>query len=176
MASIFSHAIVALATGKVIKPKANMKFFACCILCAVFPDADVVAFKVGIPYEHVFGHRGFSHSVLFAALLGLIMSLLFCKNSSTQFLLYWFVLFLCTISHAILDAMTNGGLGVAFFAPFDNARYFFGFRPIQVSPIGIASFFSERGWRVIKSELLWIWAPAIVVIILSSIFSRRNKG
>ena len=59
-----------------------------------------------------------------------------------------YVLFfsLSTASHAVLDAMTNGGLGVAFFAPFNNERYFFSFRPIQVSPIGIKNFFGEAGW------------------------------
>jgi inner membrane protein len=44
-------------------------------------------------------------------------------------------------SHGILDAMTDGGLGVAFFSPFDDTRCFFPFRPIKVSPIGL-SFFS----------------------------------
>jgi inner membrane protein len=56
--------------------------------------------------------------------------------------------FLITASHGILDAFTNGGLGIALFSPFDNSRYFFPFRPIQVSPIG-AGFFSMRGLRVL---------------------------
>jgi membrane-bound metal-dependent hydrolase YbcI (DUF457 family) len=59
-----------------------------------------------------------------------------------------------TASHGVLDAMTDGGLGIAFFAPFDNTRYFFPFRPVKVSPIGL-SFFSARGLDVIWSELLW---------------------
>jgi hypothetical protein len=33
-------------------------------------------------------------------------------------------LFLATAGHGLLDAMTNGGLGLAFFSPFDNHRYF----------------------------------------------------
>src|SRR5215831_7502105 len=43
-------------------------------------------------------------------------------------------LFLATASHGVLDAMTNGGLGVAFFSPFDTTRYFLPWRPIRVSP------------------------------------------
>ena len=27
-------------------------------MCAVLPDADVLAFRFGIPYESVWGHRG----------------------------------------------------------------------------------------------------------------------
>jgi inner membrane protein len=58
--------------------------------------------------------------------------------------------------------MTDGGLGVAFFAPFDDTRYFFPFRPIKVSPIGL-SFFSARGLDVIWSELLLVCIPAATI-------------
>jgi inner membrane protein len=58
--------------------------------------------------------------------------------------------------------MTDGGLGIAFFAPFDNTRYFLPFRPIKVSPIGL-SFFSARGLDVIRSELLWVCLPAAII-------------
>ena len=40
------------------------------MLAARLPDFDVVAFKLGIAYHDAFGHRGFSHSLLFAAILG----------------------------------------------------------------------------------------------------------
>ena len=65
-----------------------------------------------------------------------------------------------TASHGILDALTDGGLGIAFFSPFDTHRYFFPWRPIQVSPIG-PGFFSARGVRVLASELRWIWIPRL---------------
>jgi hypothetical protein len=42
-------------------------------------------------------------------------------------------LFLCGASHGFFDAMTNGGLGVAFFAPLDSRRYFLTFRPLEVA-------------------------------------------
>ena len=62
--------------------------------------------------------------------------------------------------------MTDGGLGVAFFSPFDNTRYFLPFTPIRVSPIGISRFFTASGFAVIRSELLWIWLPTAVLIAL----------
>ena len=34
-------------------------------------------------------------------------------------------LFLATASHGVLDAMTNGGLGIAFFSPINNRRFSF---------------------------------------------------
>jgi inner membrane protein len=69
-----------------------------------------------------------------------------------------------TASHGALDALTNGGLGVAFFAPFDATRYFFPWRPVEVSPIGVAAFFSQRGLEVFVSELLWLWLPAAALV------------
>jgi inner membrane protein len=66
--------------------------------------------------------------------------------------------------------MTNGGLGVAFFAPFQNDRYFFPWRPIQVSPIGVASFFSEWGLRVVRSELQWVWLPSAIINVIGHSF------
>jgi len=81
-------------------------------------------------------------------------------------------LFLSTLSHGILDALTNGGLGVAFFAPFDDSRYFFPWRPIRVSPISVSGFLSSRGLQVLRSELQWIWLPAALVAILLLLLRR----
>ena len=68
--------------------------------------------------------------------------------------------FLVTASHGVLDAITDDGLGIAFFSPFSNTRYFLPWRPLRVSPIGIARFISPWGLEVIKRELLWLWLPA----------------
>jgi len=87
----------------------------------------------------------------------------------------WAYFFLATASHGLLDAMTDGGLGVAFFAPFENRRYFLPWRPIQVSPIGIGRFFSERGVAIFQSELLWIWLPAAVLAVSAWILRRPRS-
>jgi inner membrane protein len=77
----------------------------------------------------------------------------------------WAYFFLATASHGLLDAMTDGGLGVAFFSPFNNTRYFLPWRPILVSPIGVTRFFSSRGLEVVQSELLWIWFPTALLVL-----------
>ncbi len=82
---------------------------------------------------------------------------------------------MCTASHSILDAMTTGGKGVAFFSPFNNTRFFFPWRPIKVSPLGIMKFFSERGLKVIYSELIWIGIPSALYIIITSLVKSKNK-
>ena len=75
-------------------------------------------------------------------------------------------LFLCTASHGVLDALTDGGLGVAFLSPFDTSRYFFAARPVAVSPIGINALFSEKAFHVLASEVQWIWLPTIAGLLI----------
>lgn len=179
MASIFSHAIAATALGTVNTPKKRaLKYIALGIFCATFPDFDVIAFKLGIPYEHPFGHRGFFHSIFFAYLQGLFIVRIFYHEyafMSWNALKTGFYFFCCGVSHSLLDAMTNGGKGVAFFAPFDNSRYFLPWRPIQVSPVDIESFFGEWGMRVLQSEFYYIMIPSALLASGMLLFKRfRN--
>jgi inner membrane protein len=143
-------------------------------LCSVVPDLDVIGFHFGIHYGDFWGHRGFTHSLVFAGLLATLALLLAFRQAVpgvSRFAL-WTYLFLATASHGLLDAMTDGGLGVAFFSPFNNTRYFLPWRPIRVSPIGVTRFFSHRGLEVVQSELLWIWLPA-ALLLLSAWLIRR---
>jgi inner membrane protein len=179
MPTIFSHAFVAVAIGATYPAEERpLRFWTLSMLSAVLPDADVIAFAFGIAYSDMFGHRGFSHSLLFALLLScVVVSSFFREARGRERGLLILFFFLVTASHGLLDAVTNGGLGVAFFAPFDSTRYFFPFRPVEVSPIGIG-FFSAEGVMVIASELFWIWLPASVtaaaVLIYRRLATRRN--
>jgi inner membrane protein len=64
---------------------------------------------------------------------------------------------LVVASHPLLDTLTNGGLGIALFWPFDHARYFAPWRPIPVSPIGLG-FFSPYGMFVAIVEIV-VFSP-----------------
>jgi hypothetical protein len=63
-------------------------------------------------------------------------------------------------SHALLDTMTDGGLGCALLWPFDLTRYFAPWRPIPVAPIGV-DFFSVDGAGVALAELV-LFCPAFL--------------
>lgn len=172
MASIFGHGFVAYTVAKVIDSKSNKLLLFLAIGSAILPDLDVLAFKLGIAYEHPFGHRGFTHSILFAVLWSLLLALAFGKSRK---LIFTIILFSSTISHGLLDAMTTGGKGVGFFIPVDNSRYFFPFRPIKVSPIGIKEFFSEWGINVILSELQYIGIPCLIVLVALSVCKKASS-
>lgn len=132
-------------------------------LWSLLPDADVVAFVFRIPYAHPWGHRGASHSVVFAAgmalLLGGVAAMLGRRDAVKLGLLAWAVM----ASHGLLDAMTTGGLGAALGWPFSDARVFLPWRPIPVAPIG-RGFLSGAGMEVAATELLMflpLWAFAL---------------
>ena len=168
MASAFSHAIVALAMGKAFRNKElGWRELSLGALCSVVPDLDVIGFFFGIQYGDLWGHRGLTHSVVFAALLaGSLVALCYRSKPAVTMTGLFLYFSLCTASHGVLDAMTNGGLGVAFFSPFDTTRYFFPVRPVLVSPIGISEFFSSYGVRILASEAIWIWLPSCVAFVM----------
>ena len=176
MPTIFTHAVAAVALGKLYGGgKMPARFWLLSAFCAVLPDADVIAFSYGLRSGSMFGHRGFSHSLLFALLLALVVVTLAFRKTRTFSKTWWallFYFFVVTASHGLLDALTDGGSGVAFFAPFDATRHFFPWRPIEVSPLSLDRFFSERGLEVIKSEIVWVWIPAAILVALAMLYRR----
>ena len=174
MPSVISHAAVAVASGLAFAPRSVPDhFWSIAITCSIIPDLDTIGFAVGIPYSHYFGHRGFFHSPFFALLMSIFIMCIFFTDFgifSKQWFFYFTFFFLLSASHGILDALTNGGLGVALLTPFNNTRYFFPWKPIVVSPIGIKVYFSKWGLKVIKSELFWVWLPSFLLVVVSKVF------
>lgn len=177
MASAFSHAVVALGIGTCFyRPEIPKRIWLAGVVCSVIPDLDVIGFRFGVRYGDFWGHRGFTHSLVFAALLAAVVTVVMFRRglSGIGGLGLLGYLFLATASHGLLDAMTNGGLGVAFFSPFDNTRYFLPWRPIRVSPIAVTRFFTLKGLAIVQNEAVWIWLPAI--IFASLVLSLRRRG
>jgi inner membrane protein len=175
MASAFSHALVALTLGQAVRNR----FIQRPVLwlgaaCSIVPDLDVLGMYAGIGYGDLWGHRGLTHSLLFALLLSVtVVTVCFRHEPAKTAAVIGLYLFGCTASHGMLDALTDGGLGVAFFAPFDTSRYFFPVRPVAVSPIGIREFFSDQGLRVLISEATWIGLPCLVAWVGMRVGTQR---
>ncbi len=179
MASAFSHAIAAVAIGKLnFRSVHTWKYMLLGTFCAVIPDADAIGYWMKVPYESLWGHRGITHSLFFAFLLaGLVMYLFYRseKPFSKAWLALYLTFFACTASHGVLDAFTTGGKGVAFFAPFWNERYFFPWKVIRVSPISVTKFFSDKGIQILKSEFVWVWIPSFVIIFIAYIVRKISN-
>ena len=176
MSSIFTHPAPILALGVALGVRRiPARLFVVAVIFSILPDIDTVGFRFGISYGSWLGHRGFSHSLLFALLCGAFGAWVApCLKVSR--LLSGTVCFLAVASHIALDALTNGGLGVAAFWPFSDERFFFPWQPIQVSPLRLKAFFTTyKGLRVIASELLWVWLPLMLMAFAFRPFMRRKK-
>jgi len=118
---------------------------------ALLPDADMIGYSLGVDYGAPWGHRGATHSLAFAIVVGSIVGVLAARRAphrnATVALLGCAVL----ASHGLLDTLTDGGLGCALLWPFDLTRYFAPWQPILVAPFGLG-FFTTYGVIVALSE------------------------
>lgn len=177
MPTLFTHAAVAVAAGQ-LYPRRPLPFYfwVVSVYCALLPDADVLAFAFGIPYEHMLGHRGLSHSFVGAAVIGALGAWRMLGRMDVGFRPLWLYFSLVAASHGVLDALTDGGHGIAFFAPFSNERFFLPWTPVAVSPIGAYHFFTSRGLAVMASEVTWVWLPAAFAALAVTAFRRLRPG
>jgi inner membrane protein len=163
MPTIFSHAAVPLALGLGLgAQRIPTRLLVAGVVASILPDLDVLAFRFHIAYADALGHRGASHSLVFALCLALVVAAVAKHVNASRATAFWFVA-VCTASHGVLDMFTNGGLGAALWWPFSEARVFAPWQVIEVSPLSLRRVFSARGWAVLQSELLWVWMPASAV-------------
>ena len=177
MASGITHAFAATTLGLSTLPASRRWApIVAGVVCSVLPDADVIGMRLGVAYAHPLGHRGLTHSVFFAAALAALVVGLFFRGEAWRpmrlrvFLYLW----IATASHGLFDAMTNGGLGVAFLAPFDNTRTWMPWRPVAVSPLSITGFLTARAWRILGTEALFIGLPWSAACLVMALALRRR--
>jgi inner membrane protein len=180
MPTIITHAFTGIASGMAVYNRSYPKgFWILAVLLPVIPDADVIGFKLGIPYSSFWGHRGFFHSLFFSCVLGSVTGFILAwvgRRTWKQGCIYAAYFTFVTTLHGIIDAFTNGGMGIALLSPFIEKRYFFPVTPIKVSPIGIKSFLNGRGIDVLANEFLWVWLPFIcIALLIRLIFIRHSK-
>jgi inner membrane protein len=165
------HLAVGLAAARVSPPPRDLRTWAWAAMLVVLsflPDADVLAFRLGTPYGAPYGHRGAFHSLGFAALAGLVLWAL-AKGAKMPALPVALTGALVMASHGLLDALTDGGKGIAILWPFSDARYFAPWRPIPVAPIG-RRVLSGPGLELMLREAV-LFLPAFVV----AAWPRRNR-
>jgi len=173
-----THAILAAAAAKAFgEQDKTLRLWCATIALSVLPDADTLGFSFGIRYGDILGHRGFVHSLFFSLVLAILCATAFFSRRplSRAWWTYVAFFFLVGASHGVLDAFTDGGLGVALLAPFSDARYFSPWRPIPVAPIGFRAAFSDWGLRVIGWEIAHLWLPAFAILAGLLIARRRLR-
>ena len=177
MASL-GHVAVAMAAGRAWAGKSPSKWrvrsaWVVFSLLAMSPDADVIAFALGIPYDAPWGHRGATHSIVFGFLLAGAAAAV-AKLLKLPPLRTFVAAAACTVSHGLLDALTNGGLGSALLWPFSDERFFAPITPIPVAPIGLYMF-SEKGLLVLLVEL-FMFCPFLIYATFPRKAARAPTG
>lgn len=172
-----THALVGLViTDVVAGPRTTWALRAAGGLCAALPDADVLLMRYAdVGYGEAWGHRGLTHSIFFAVVLGLAVALAFLRRGPLPWGRVAIALAFATASHGVLDALTAGGHGVAFFAPFSPERHDLPWYPIPVAPLSVRGFFTAHGQRVFGWELLHLWLPLTLLLVLLHAMRRATR-
>lgn len=177
MPTVVTHALLPLiAATAVPKAKISRRLIAAGMAAAALPDADVIgSFFLGVPHTNQFGHRGATHTFLFAVVVGLTATLGATRLRASRLAVFAFV-FLSAVSHLVTDMLTDGGKGLMLFWPVDKDRFHFLFRPVEVAPIGLQAVYSGKIVSILVSEALWLLIPALVLalIVRTAIHLARN--
>jgi inner membrane protein len=111
----------------------TLLFFA---MLAELPDVDVVGVACGFHDLSLLGHRGISHSLATAVVLGLASGLL-ARRLGWPALRTAVVATLAVASHGLLDAFCEGGRGIPFLWPLTQARFHAPIRLLPDAPRGL---------------------------------------
>ena len=123
MPSLFSHAAVAIAIGSLAAPRPLLRpFLVAGAVCAVMPDLDIVG-PSGVGF--LGGHRGFTHSLTFAGLVGLTSAYIVRKRPEWRGARLRLLLFIAaaTATHGCLDSLTSVSQGAQLLSPFSLQQF-----------------------------------------------------
>ena len=165
-----SHAAAGVAVALMLSPEPpTRRILVTSAVLAVIPDLDIAALLLGASDKGLLGHRALTHSLTFAVVAGAIAALAVSRRPpwSQHRLRYWLILTLATATHGLLDALTSYGQGIAFFAPWSQARYRFPWQPI-----------SGRNWPwgAFWNETVWVLLPSLAIIAVTLWVRRRNTA
>jgi len=105
LASVISHGVAALSIGTLFaRPHVPYRVWIVGAVCSMLPDIDMIGFRFAIGYGEFWGHRGFTHSLVFAAILATAaLTLGFVRQTpSVSRAALGAYFFLATASHGLL--------------------------------------------------------------------------
>ena len=112
-------------------------------LLAMLPDADVLLVALGTDDNGAAGHRGASHSLLFAVAVGVLVGLI-ARRLGGRGVRTAIVAAIAVASHGLLDAVGEGGRGIPLLWPFSDGRFMSPWRVLPDAPRGL-DFLSWNG-------------------------------
>lgn len=178
MAIFITHGIFAsLFSFLWREKKTKFTVFILIFLASILPDIDFLFEEKG---SGMLSHRGFTHSLFFSAITGVVFSAFFLSvvKSFNQSLLLMLIFFLASASHSCLDALTDANYGVCFFCPFSDERYFAPFTVFSSYTSGVYKKGFRSGgnnvWISLLPEILIVWIPTFMIYGLTSYFGNKS--
>src|SRR5262249_48065730 len=118
------------------------------------PDADVIAVVLGGPDHGALGHRGASHSLCIAVVVGALCALV-ARRVGWPVLRTAIAGTLAVASHGVLDAFGAGGRRIPLLWPFSDARFMSPWRVLPDAPRGFRLLSSRSGLLELAIEFLF---------------------
>ena len=176
MPTVLTHAVLGWAIARGARPSGarglGVSFVAAAALLATLADLDVVGLWLGVPYAAPLGHRGGTHSGLFALGISALALWTLRLSGRDAGAAAFVVLFAAAASHPLLDMLTDAGKGCALAAPFSSERFFWGVRPLPTSPL-VAT---PRVLVVLAWEIALLWPLAAAVWLRGSRLGVRARS
>lgn len=162
MASL-GHVAVGLAAGRLAAPRDTrvtpwMALFA---VLGLLPNIDLLGTFLGHPFPWPFGHRGATHSLMFAAATALAVAL--ATHRRGRFAMVFLAALAVAVSHPCLDMLTHGGRGIMLLWPASTERFRWPWTPLPAVPVGLRLLFS-RGLSTMALEAV-VFSPLLVVAL-----------
>ena len=172
-----SHSVAGLALGTTpFSRKVPRRIWWLAPLCAAIPDLDTL-WSFGMQGSHAwYAHRGITHTPAFAVVLAfVVLRAAFPEvDSPAERRRIWLALFLATVSHGLLDALSTPGPGIPFLFPFSTERFKFAWLPIRANPNAFHHGVVRLLLKSIGPELLWIWIPSLALLGLTALRRRAS--
>lgn len=170
MATDYTHAVIGLGLARMYATRPmSWAYWGLAALLPIIPDIDVFSTAA---YGDPLGHRGITHSLVFALVLGTLTA----GATFRRFRVNWWSLaaLFCVIiaSHGLLDALTKGGADIPFFWPLGDRYGNWGVLPVSDIAFDLPD---PRYSRAIRSELLWVWLPMSLVVGIVIVYRRLKR-
>jgi inner membrane protein len=170
--TLYTHALVGLGLAHVATPRPRpLLFWLLAGFLPILPDFDVFT---GLGEQSMLGHRGLTHSLLFAAAAGLLTAALTFRYLRAPFWPLAGLFFAVTASHGVLDAFNSAGAGIPFLWP--HPHRFGPYGPIHYPDVAL-ELPDPRHSLGVRDELRYVWPPTFLVIGLVSAYRLlRRRG
>ena len=163
-----AHALIGASAAAALDRRSAWRFLLLSALLGVCPDFDYLLNLLRVGRGG--WHHGFTHSIIFALIVGALTALICGWRSVSGF----FALSAATVSHTLLDYFMTESRGVALWWPFTDRRYKFrGPNPIDYTWSN--DTFMDAAIDILRISLVevMLFAPVLLFVLLMRKLSKR---